>query len=55
MYENLLQPFIIQPTRVNDYQKPTLIDNIFVNTIDVPTSGNLIDRTSDHFPMKVPW
>ena len=50
MYENLLQPCIIQPTRVNNYQKPTLVDNIFVNTIDVPISGNLIGRISDHFP-----
>ena len=50
MYENLLQPCITKPTRVNDYQKPTLIDNIFVNTIDVPISGNLIGRISDHFP-----
>ena len=49
LYENLLQPCIIQPTRVDDYQKPTLIDNIFANTIDAPISGNLIDRISDHF------
>ena len=50
MYENLFQPCILQPTRVNDYQRPTLIDNIFVNEIDVTISGNLIDKISDHFP-----
>ena len=50
MYENLCQPCIIQPTRVIEKQKPSLIDNIFINSTDSPTSGNLLDKISDHFP-----
>ena len=49
MYENLCQPCIIQPTRIVDKQKPSLIDNIFINSIESPVSGNL-DKISDHFP-----
>ena len=50
MYENLCQPCIIQPTRIVDKQKPSLIDNIFINSIENPISGNLLDKISDHFP-----
>ena len=50
MYENLCQPCIMQPTRIVDRQKPSLIENIFINTIESPVSGNLIDKISDHFP-----
>ena len=49
MYENLCQPCIIQPTRIVDKQKPSLIDNIFINSIENPISGNR-DKISDHFP-----
>ena len=50
MYENLCQPCVIQPTRIVDKQKPSLIDNIFINSIENPISGNLLDKISDHFP-----
>ena len=51
MYENLCQPCILQPTRVVEKQNPSLIGNIFINTIEHPVvSGNHIDRISDHFP-----
>ena len=50
LYENLCQPCILQPTRVVEMQTPSLIDNIFINTIESPVSGNLVDRISDHFP-----
>ena len=51
MYGNLCQPCIMQLTRVVEKQNPSLIDNIFINTIEHPVvSGNLIDRISDHFP-----
>ena len=50
MYENLCQTCITQPTRVVKKQTPSLIDNIFINTIESPMSGNLLDRVSDHFP-----
>ena len=50
MYENLCQPYISKPTRIVKNQKPTLIDNIFVNTIESPICGNLIEKISDHLP-----
>ena len=51
MYSNLLQPYIIYPTRIVDNAKHTLIDNIFTNCIDNDiSSGNLIENVSDHMP-----
>ena len=50
MYENLCQPCISKPTRIAGNQKPSLIDNIFVNTIKSPMCGNLFDKISDHLP-----
>ena len=50
MYENLCQPCIFKPTRIVEHQRPFLIDNIFVNSIESPVSGNLIERISDNFP-----
>ena len=50
MYENLSQPCISKPTRIVNNQNPTLIDNIFVNTIESPVCGNLINKISDHLP-----
>ena len=50
MYENLRQACISKPTRIVNNQNPTLIDNIFVNTIESPVCGNLIDKISDHLP-----
>ena len=43
---NIFAPFILQPTRPNT---KTLIDNIFLNTIDYNTySGNLYMQLADH-------
>ena len=51
MNSNLLQPFIIEPTRIVDKQKPTLTDNIFVNLFNKELkSGNLVAKISDHLP-----
>ncbi|MCP4485566.1 MAG: endonuclease/exonuclease/phosphatase family protein, partial [Flavobacteriaceae bacterium] len=51
MISNFFQPLILKPTRFNDRSAPTLIDNIFMNSLDPLTiSGNLIDKVSDHLP-----
>ena len=51
MYNNNLQPTINKPTRVVKGQTPSLLDNIFTNAIDKDiTTGNLIDKISDHMP-----
>ena len=49
MNSNLLQPCITESTRTVDKQKPTLIDNIFVNLFNKELkSGNLVEKISDH-------
>ena len=46
MYSNFFAPYILQPTRP---ASSTLIDNIFLNTVDYSSySGNLIIQLSDH-------
>ena len=51
IYSNLLQPCILEPTRIVDHQKSSLIDNIFINTIEKHIkSGNLTTKVSDHLP-----
>ena len=41
----------IEPTRIVDKQKLTLIDNIFVNLFNIEVkSGNFIGKISDHLP-----
>ena len=51
MFSNFLQPLILQPTRFMNSNKPSLIDNIFINSIDIiATSGNLIPKITDHMP-----
>ena len=51
MLANFLKPLIIQPTRINDTSTPSLIDNIFINSLQLnAVSGNLIDKVSDHLP-----
>ena len=49
MSSNFFTPYILQPIRP---ESKTLIDNIFLNTIDYPSfSGNLTVKPSDHlFP-----
>ena len=50
MLKNLFLPHITGPTRVCK-QKPSLIDNIFLNDAEVPCiSGNLTSKISDHLP-----
>ena len=51
MYSNLFQPYILEPTRITSNNRPSLLDNIFINTHDKEVySGNIIDKISDHMP-----
>ena len=51
MLSNYLQPVINKPTRVVKNQKPSLIDNIFINAVDKDiTCGNFTSKISDHMP-----
>ena len=51
MFCYYFQPSILQPTRYKDKIRPSLIGNIFVNSLDLKAmSGNLISRISDHMP-----
>ena len=36
MYSNLFQQCILEPTRVVPNSRPSLIDNIYINTYDKP-------------------
>ena len=47
MYENLLLPYILSPTRVTP-RSQTLIDNIFSNIEKDIISGNITTTISDH-------
>ena len=40
MLENSLQPCIIEPTRIVPSSKPSLVDNIFSNSVEAVISGN---------------
>ena len=46
----MLHPCITQPTRVIEHQRPSSIDNIFINSNEEPICGNIISRLSGHFP-----
>ena len=51
MLSNFYQPQILQPTHSADHYKPSLTDNIFINSIEFETiSGNMISELSDHMP-----
>ena len=50
MLENSLQPCIIEPTRIVPSCKPSLVDNIFSNSVEAVISGNLYQSVSDHMP-----
>lgn len=51
IFANFLQPLILKPTRLKANQKPSLIDNIFINYFENNAwSGNLIAKISDHMP-----
>ena len=48
---NWLSPQILGPSRVAAHEKPSLIDNIFINFHNLNcTSGNLLERISEHLP-----
>ena len=45
---NLLQPRIMKPKRIVKYNRPSLVDYIFVNIYDKENhSGNIIDKITD--------
>ena len=51
MLENNLQPCIPEPTRIVNSQAPSPVDNIFINKIDNPICGNILENLSyDHLP-----
>ena len=51
MYSNFFQPCILEPTRITSNNRPSLLDNTFINTHDKDVySGNIIDKISDHMP-----
>ena len=48
---SFLQPCITKPTRIVSYNRPSLVDNIFVNIYDKTIfGGNLLDKITDHLP-----
>ena len=51
MLQNNFQPCITEPTRITNANKPSLVDNIFINTFDDPICGNILEHISyDHLP-----
>ena len=51
MHDYGFQPCITEPTRITNSNKPSLIDNIFINTFENPVSGNILEQISyDHLP-----
>ena len=51
MLENNFQPCIIEATRITNTNKPSLVDNIFINTLENPLSGDILEHISyDHLP-----
>ena len=48
---NWFTPQILGPTRFEEQNKPSLVDNIFVNFSDIhSTSGNITEKITDHLP-----
>ena len=48
---NWFTPQILGPTRFIEQNKPSLVDNIFVNFSDMHcTSGNIIEKITNHLP-----
>ena len=51
MLEYNYHPCITEPTRITNTNKTTLIDNIFINTLESPLSSNILEHVSyDHLP-----
>ena len=48
---NLLQAHILGPSRMRAVCKQSLVDNIFLNDLEIEcTSGNIYGKISDHMP-----
>ena len=51
MFLHDFQPCITEPTRITNANKPSLVDNIFINSFDDPVCGNILEHISyDHLP-----
>ena len=50
MLDNSFQPCITEPTRIVNGNQPSLVDNIFSNSLETCFSGNLFEKISDHLP-----
>ena len=50
MINNSYQPCITEPTRIVNGNKPSLVDNIFLNSVETCISGNIFEKISDHLP-----
>ena len=50
MLDNSYQPCITEPTRIVNGNRPSLVDNIFSNSVEKCISGNLFEKISDHLP-----
>ena len=51
MYPNFLWLCILEPSKIVANNRASIIDNIFINTIDKKIdSRNIIDKVSDHVP-----
>ena len=51
MYSNFFQPCILEPTRITSNNRPSLLDNIFINTHDKEVySEKIIDKIFKHMP-----
>ena len=48
--QNNFQPCITEPTRIVQGNNPSLVNNIFSNSIENTVSGNLFEKISDHMP-----
>ena len=51
MYSHFFQPYITEPTRIVGRNKPSLVDNIFINACTKSlNAGNITDKIYDHLP-----
>ena len=51
MLKNNFFPCISEATRIANLSKPSLVDNIFINSTEIPISGNILEHVSyDHLP-----
>ena len=51
MYTNFLKLNIVKQTKILANNRPSLVDNIFINTLGKEiSSDNLVDKISDHMP-----